>query len=63
VSFSPSFYRNQVRTLDLLQRKAEQKLLTLQAAIRQAVARHRPRTEQAVKGEITQLVCVCQTSP
>ena len=56
VSFSPSFYRNQVRTLDLLQRKAEQKLLTLQAAIRQAVARHRPRTEQAVKGEITQLV-------
>jgi transposase len=56
VSFSPSFYRNQVRTLDLLQRKAEQTLLTLQAAIRQAVARHRPRTEQAVKGEITQLV-------
>ena len=56
VSFSPSFSRNQVRTLDLLQRKAEQKLLTLQAAIRQAVARHRPRTEQAVKGEITQLV-------
>ncbi len=56
VSFSPSFYRKQVRTLDLLQRKAEQKLLTLQAAIQQAVARHRPRTEQAVKREIAQLV-------
>ena len=56
VSFSPSFSRNQVRTLDLLQRQAAQKLLTLHAAIRQAVARHRPRTEQAVKGESTQLV-------
>jgi transposase len=56
VSFSPSFYRKQVRTLDLLQRQAEQKLLTLQAAIQQAVARHRPRTEQAVKGEIAQVV-------
>jgi len=56
VSFSPSFYRKQVRTLDLLQRKAEQKLLTLQATIQQAVARHRPRTGQAVKGEIAQLV-------
>jgi transposase len=56
VSFSPSFYRKQVRTLDLLQRKAEQQLLTLQAAIQQAVARHRPRTEHAVKGEIAQLV-------
>ena len=31
-------------------------LLTLQATIQQAVARHRPRTEQAVKGEIAQLV-------
>lgn len=56
VSFSPSFYRKQVRTLDLLQRKAEQQLWTLQASIQQAVARHRPRTEQAVKGEIAQLV-------
>ncbi len=56
VSFSPSFYRKQGRTLALLQRKAEQKLLTLQATIQQAVARHRPRTEQAVKGAIAQLV-------
>jgi len=56
VSFSPSFYRNQGRTLDRLQRKAEQKLRTLQASIQQAVARHRPRTEQAVKGAIAQLV-------
>ena len=56
MSFSPSFYRTQVRTLDLLQRKAEQKLHTLQASIQQAVTRNRPRTEQAVKGEIAQLV-------
>ena len=56
VSFSPSFYRKQVRTLDLLQRKAEQKLRTLQASIREAVERHRPRTERAVRREIAQLV-------
>ena len=52
VSFSPRFYRRQVRTLDLLQRKADQKLHTLQATIQEAVARNRPRTEQAVRGEI-----------
>jgi transposase len=56
VSFSPSFYRNQVRTLDLLQRKADQQLRTLQASLQQAVARNRPRTEHAVKNEIAQLV-------
>jgi transposase len=56
VSFSPRFSRKQVRTLDLLQRKAEQHLRTLQATIQQAVARHRPRTEQAVKREIAPLV-------
>ena len=56
VSFSPHFYRMQVRTLDLLQRKAEQKLLTLQAAIREATERNRPRTEKTVRGEIAKLV-------
>lgn len=56
VSFNPSFYRNQVRTLDLLQRKAEHKLLKLQASIRQAVERHRPRKEHAVRHEIARLV-------
>jgi transposase len=56
VSFSPTFYRQQVRTLDLLQRKATQRLLQLRGAIQQAVARHRPRTEKAVQGESAQLV-------
>jgi transposase len=56
VSFSPTFYRQHVRTLDLLQRKATQRLLQLRVAIQQAVARNRPRTEQAVQGEIAQLV-------
>jgi transposase len=45
-----------VRTLDLLQRKATQRLLQLRVSIQQAVARHRPRTEKAVKGAIAQLV-------
>lgn len=49
VSFSPRFYRRQVRTLDMLQRKADQKLHTLQTTLQEAVARHRPRTEQAVR--------------
>ena len=52
VSFSPRFYRRQVRTLDRLQRKADQKLHMLQATIQEAVARNRPRTEQAVRREI-----------
>ena len=56
VSFSPNFYRKQVRTLDLLQQKADQKLLQLQASIREATERHRPRTEKAVRGEIAKLV-------
>ena len=56
VSVSPPFYRQQVRTLDLLQRKATQRLLQLRVAIQQAVVRNRPRTENAVKGEIAQLV-------
>jgi len=56
VSFSPNFYRKQVRTLDLLQRKADQKLLRLQASVREAVQRNRPRTERAVRGEIAKLV-------
>jgi len=49
VSFRPRFYRRQVRTLDRLQRTADQKLHTLQATIQEAVARNRPRTEQAVR--------------
>jgi len=38
----PSFYRQQVRTLDLLQHKAAQKLHALHASIQAAVARKRP---------------------
>ena len=56
VSFSPTFYRKQVRTLDVLQRKAEQKLLRLQASVREAAEGNRPRTERAVRGEIAKLV-------
>lgn len=40
-----------MRTLALLQRKADQKLRPLQATIQEAVARNRPRTEQAVRRE------------
>src|SRR5712692_4134410 len=54
VSFSPRFSRRQVRTLDLLQRKADQKLRTLQTTIQEAVARHRPRTAQAVRRAMDQ---------
>jgi len=53
VSFSPRFYRRPVRTLELLQRKADQKLRTLQATIQEAVARNRPRTEPAVRREMS----------
>lgn len=56
VSFSPRFYRTQVHTLDLLQRKAHQQLLQLLATIQQAVERQRPRTEKAVRQEVTQIV-------
>jgi transposase len=56
VRFSPTFYRQQVRTLDLLQRQATQRLLHLRAAIQQAIARNRPRTEKAVQGESAQRV-------
>jgi transposase len=56
VSFSPRFYRTQVRTLDLLQRKAHQQLLQLHATIQQAVERKRPRTAKAVRQEVTQIV-------
>jgi transposase len=56
VGFSPNFYRQQVRTLDMLQRKAEQKLLRLQASVREAAERNRPRTERTVRGEIAKLV-------
>jgi transposase len=56
VSFSPSFYRKQVRTLDLLQHKAEQQLHALRASIQDAVARQRPRKEGAVRRAMHQLV-------
>lgn len=56
VLFSPSFYRKQVRTLDLLQQKAEQKLLRLKASIRESAERNRPRKEKTVKNEIAKLV-------
>jgi transposase len=49
VRFRPRFYRRQVRTLDRLQRKADQKLRTLQTTLQEAVACHRPRTEPAVR--------------
>ena len=49
VRFRPRLYRRQVRTLDLLQRTADQKLRTLHTTIQEAVARHRPRPEQAVR--------------
>jgi transposase len=56
VSFSPSFYRKQVRTLDLLQHKADQKLHALRASIQDAIARKRPRQESAVRRAMNQLV-------
>jgi transposase len=56
VSFSPTFYRKQVRTLDLLQQKADQQLHALRASIQDAVVRKRPRTEGAVRRAMHQLV-------
>ena len=56
VSFSPHFYRQQVRTLDRLQQQAEQKLGTLRATIQEAVVRKRPRKETAVRRALTQIV-------
>ena len=56
VSFSPTFYRKQVRTLDLLQRKADQQLHALRASIQAAVGRKRPRKEGAVRRAMAQLV-------
>jgi transposase len=56
VSFSPPFYRKQVRTLDLLQHKADQQLHALRASIQDAVVRKRPRTEGAVRRAMNQLV-------
>src|SRR6266542_2914969 len=56
VSFRPSFYRKQLRTLDVLQHKAEQQLHALRASIQDAVARQRPRKEGAVRRAMHQLV-------
>ncbi|HZX42694.1 MAG TPA: hypothetical protein VFE93_12715 [Myxococcaceae bacterium] len=54
---SPHVYRKQGRTLDVLQRKADQTLRRRQASVRAAAERHPPRTERAVRGEITTRVC------
>jgi transposase len=51
IAFSPTFYRKQVRTLDLLQKKAEQKLLNLSAAVKKE-----KRTEKSVKTEIKNIL-------
>jgi transposase len=51
VIFSPKFYRKQVRTLDLLQRKAETKLLTLAASLSE-----KKRTQKAVTKEIEKIL-------
>jgi len=56
LSFSPTFYRKQVRTLDMLQKKAEQQLHALRDAIEQAAGRQRPRKEGAVRRAIRQLL-------
>src|SRR6266446_9793832 len=56
VSFSPPCYRQQVRTLDLLQQKADQQLHALRASIQDAIVRKRPRTEGAVRRAMHQLV-------
>ena len=56
VSFRPPFYRQQGRTLALLQQQADQQLHALRAAIQDAVVRQRPRTEGAVRRAMNQLV-------
>lgn len=56
VRFSPRFYRRQVRTLDLLQHKAEEKLLALKASITQAREQGRPRNPHTVHRQIVKLV-------
>ena len=56
VSFSPTCYRKQVRTLDLLQQQADQKLHALRASIQDAVVRKRPRKASAVRRAMNQLV-------
>jgi transposase len=56
VSVSPTFYRQQVRTLDLLQQQADQQLHALRASRQDAVVRQRPRKASAVRRERNQLV-------
>src|SRR2546426_2709301 len=56
VSFSPTFYRKQVRTLDLLQQRSEEHTSELQSSIQDAVVRKRPRTEGAVRRAMHQLI-------
>jgi transposase len=56
LSFSPTFYRKQVRTLDMLQKKAEQQLHALRDAIKQAAGRQRPPKEGAIRRALRQLL-------
>jgi transposase len=56
VRFSPRFYRKQVRTLDLLEHKAEQKLLALRATILQAREQGHPRKPQTLQRHIAKIV-------
>lgn len=51
IVFSPTFYRKQVRTLFLLQKKAEEKLENLAASIKK-----KKRTEKSVKTEIKNIL-------
>jgi transposase len=51
IVFSPTFYRKQVRTMDLLQKKAEEKLLNLVASVKK-----KKRTEKSVKTEIKNIL-------
>jgi hypothetical protein len=51
ITFSPTFYRKQVRTLDLLQKKAEVKLLEVAASVKKE-----KRTPKSVKTEIKNIL-------
>jgi transposase len=51
IVFSPTFYRKQARTMDLLQKKAEERLLNLAASFKKE-----KRTEKSVQTEIKNLL-------
>jgi len=46
-----------VRTLDVLPAEGRTETAAAASVVREAAERHRPRTERAVRGEITKLVC------